>query len=55
MQKVKSVQIIKKELVVLILILFSFYGFTQKREIKSNDDYTILNNAIEKIFYSKKI
>ncbi len=54
MRKVKNVQIIKKELVVFILILFSFYGFAQKKEIKSNEDYTILNNAIERYFIARK-
>ncbi len=54
MRKVKSVQIIKKEFAVLLLALFSFYGFSQRKEIKSNDDYTVLNIAIEKYFIVKK-
>lgn len=55
MQKVKSVQIIKKELFVLVLILFSFYGFAQKIEIKTKSDYIILNKSLEQYFNGKRI
>ena len=54
MQKERNVQIIRKSIVVLAIVFTSFCGLAQKKEIKSKDDYLILNKTLEIHFAAKK-
>ena len=54
MQKAQNALIKKRIVVIFILSFFTLSVFSQKRMIKSNDDYILLNKTIMRHFIAKK-
>ncbi len=55
MQKAQNVVTNKIIIIFLLLGFISFYSFSQKKEIKAERDYIILNKSLEHYFYGKHI